>query len=153
MSKELLPERILSRLEFVTESGCLIWTGGENGCGYGTVWLNKKRRYVHRLLYECFVGEIPSGMEIDHLCRVRCCANPLHLHAVTSRQNTLLGIGPAALNASKVSCKEGHALTPDNIYLRYGRTGNEERGCRICTLKWNRQYKAKRRARDAGNDN
>lgn len=35
--------------------------------GYVTVTLNGKQYYLHRLLWETFVGEIPDGYEIDHI--------------------------------------------------------------------------------------
>lgn len=43
--------------------------------------------YVHRLVYETFIGEIPLGLEIDHLNTVRsdnCLAN---LRCVTRKEN------------------------------------------------------------------
>jgi hypothetical protein len=36
-------------------------------------------RGAHRVSYEHYVGPIPKGLEIDHLCRVRHCVNPAHL--------------------------------------------------------------------------
>jgi hypothetical protein len=34
-------------------------------------------------------GPIPDGLQLDHLCRVRCCVNPNHLEPVTAKENTL----------------------------------------------------------------
>lgn len=48
--------------------------------------------YAHRLSYELFVGPIPDGYELDHLCRNRGCVNPAHLEAVTHRVNVLRGL-------------------------------------------------------------
>ena len=43
--------------------------------------------YVHRLVYETFIGEIPLGLEIDHLNTVRSdnCLN--NLRCVTRKEN------------------------------------------------------------------
>lgn len=50
-----------------------------------------RRVMVHRVSYETFIGPIPKGLEIDHLCRVKVCANPEHLEAVTHQENVRRG--------------------------------------------------------------
>ena len=63
---------------------------GKNG--YPMVYLyngvgQRKRFYLHRLVYETFIGEIPPKYEIDHLDGVRenCCVS--NLRAVTHKEN------------------------------------------------------------------
>lgn len=89
----------------ITPGGCLLWTG-ENVSpeGYGRTgeW------YVHRLMYEEFVGPIPRRLQIDHLCRVRLCCSPAHLEAVTQRENILRGESACARHARKTTCINGH---------------------------------------------
>ncbi len=41
----------------------------------------------HRFAYAAFVGEIPDGTEIDHLCRDRACVKPDHLELVSRSEN------------------------------------------------------------------
>lgn len=87
--------------------------------------------YAHRLSYELHKGEIPEGLEIDHLCRNRWCVNPDHLEAVTRRENIMRGDGPkklGELNSKKTHCKHGHPFDKENT--RYRPTGG--RSCRIC---------------------
>lgn len=68
-------------------SGCWLWAGADNGVGYGKF----RGKYAHRVSYEMRHGSIPTGLHIDHLCRVRCCVNPDHLEPVTNKENAQRG--------------------------------------------------------------
>jgi hypothetical protein len=68
------------------------------------------RTLGHRLTYSQYRGDVPAGLELDHLCRVRACVNPWHLEAVTHRENVLRGESVAAENAMRSQCKYGHAF-------------------------------------------
>lgn len=133
---ELLAERILARIR-VEDRGyrtaCWVWPGMKND-GYGRIFVpgtnRRRRKLTHRVLFEFFVGEIPAHLEIDHLCRQHDCCNPDHLDVVTSRENTLRGLGPevcGARNRSKTHCKHGHAFTPENT-----RRSQRGRECKAC---------------------
>ncbi len=50
---------------------CWIWRRQPNVGGYGVFYHDKVQRYAHRASYELFVGPIPEGHQLDHLCRVR----------------------------------------------------------------------------------
>jgi hypothetical protein len=123
----------------VTESGCWLWIAALNDKGYGQLSTGKKVEYAHRLSFEWFKGAIPYSMEIDHLCRVRCCVNPDHLEAVTRRQNQHRGIGFAGLNARKVACLNGHAFTPENTYY-YRIPSGRGRMCLACAKARRQRY-------------
>ena len=112
----------LQRIRF-DPSGCWVWTGGTKGPGYGCY----KRGYAHRVSYQVFVGEIPEGKVMDHLCRNRICVNPDHLEPVTMGENTKRGTSPPAVNATKTHCLRGHELSGENLFMAQGR-----RHCRQC---------------------
>lgn len=109
---------------------CWNWVGSTTPDGYGRAVVDGTRWWAHRYAYTTIIGEIPSGLVIDHLCRNRACCNPAHLEPVTHRENVLRGVGVTALNAVKTHCKRGHELTPENVYLAPSRPN--ERKCREC---------------------
>ena len=132
-------ERFLENVE-PGANGCIEWTGGLNGVGYGQFYRGKKipgtkspgdtgKGYAHRWSYEHYVGPIPEGLHIDHLCRNRKCVNPEHLEPVTVRENLLRGIGPSAKHAKKTHCPAGHEYAGDNLYVH---PVKRMRVCRAC---------------------
>jgi hypothetical protein len=121
----------LERFEANTQKTetCWLWTARLNASGYGTFGVNGKRStLVHRWSFENFVGPIPDGLVIDHLCRVRNCVNPDHLEAVTQRENILRGVSRVAMHAKQTHCLRGHLLAGDNLRL----LASGERACRSC---------------------
>lgn len=56
---------------------------------------------AHRFAYTEMVAEIPEGLDLDHLCRVRACVNPYHLEPVTRRVNLLRGAASRRLEMEK----------------------------------------------------
>ena len=69
------------------ETPCHVWTGWLNNCGYPTMTHHGRTARSHRVAYEHFVGAIPDGLDLDHLCGVKACVNPEHLEPVTHREN------------------------------------------------------------------
>lgn len=82
--------------------GCLIWSRGVNQHEYGVISLAGKAILAHRLSYETFVGPIPKGKIIDHICGTRSCIEPSHLRVVTRGQNSQyrpgMAMNPRALS-------------------------------------------------------
>lgn len=113
---------------------CWIWTGHIGDAGYGRIYYDRKLHYTHRLAYECFVGTIPDGLHIDHLCRNRACCNPFHLEAVTPQENVLRGVSPGARNRRSPICLYGHS------YAIYGTIRSGRLVCRHCRNTYMRLY-------------
>ena len=108
---------------------CWVWTGATTRRrGYGRIRVGGgEKMLAHRLAYEWFVGPIPEGLVLDHLCRNPRCCNPQHLEAVDHRENCLRGTSPWAQNARKTHCANGHEFTPENTRISRG-----ARDCRAC---------------------
>ncbi len=70
---------------------CWIWHGAKQPNGYGVVNREGRTHRAHRWIYERFRQPVPSGMDLDHLCRQRDCVNPLHLEPVSRGVNLRRG--------------------------------------------------------------
>lgn len=126
-------------------SGCLLWLGVVNQFGYGRLRRKEVSGVVHRLAYELTKGPVPPGLELDHLCRVRCCINPDHLEPVPKIVNVRRGMAGTSTRQrtlARTHCPKGHPYSGDNLFQRKG-TGFRE--CRICMRERLRQQRAKAR--------
>ena len=77
----------------VRTEDCWLWIGARTRAGYGIFTANYVNAYAHRWMYERYIGPIPDGLDLDHLCRVRHCCNPGHLEPVTRKINLNRGAG------------------------------------------------------------
>ena len=92
--------RFWSKVDKTNE--CWNWLGTEHSAGYGKFSIDGKYHYAHRVSYEKLVGEIPPGMEINHICHNRKCVNPDHLRVTTPKQNNENHQGPKADSVTRV---------------------------------------------------
>lgn len=120
-------ERFWEKVMPEPNSGCWLWMAASDKHGYGRLGSGSKLVLAHRFSYELHNGPIPSGLQLDHLCRVPACVNPAHLEPVTPGENVRRG-NAGKYNADKTHCKRGHPLSGGN--LRIETTGS--RRCRAC---------------------
>lgn len=115
---------------------CWVWRHRLNNKGYGYTGVKGfGTQQVHRVSYSAYVGAIPGGLHLDHLCRVRSCCNPAHLEPVTPKEN-LARARPYRKSRRASHCMRGHPLTDDN------RTAKG--ACRICTNAYAKEFRRKR---------
>lgn len=113
-------------------ASCFEWTAYRNADGYGIF----AGVGAHLWAYRHFIGPVPDGCELDHLCSNRACVRLDHLDPVPHRENVLRGNGLAAQQARQTHCKHGHEFTPENTRVR----ANRKRDCLTCE----REYNARR---------
>jgi hypothetical protein len=131
-------DRVADRVK-VDANGCWLWQGCRNPSGYGQIRVDRRNRLVHRVTYEHFVGPIPEGFELDHLCCTRACCNPDHLEPVTRREN----VHRSDAMVLRLVCASGHDLSdPANVMYM-----SRQRRCRPCFVAYKRQWRTSRRSK------
>ena len=125
-------ERVWSHVRWYSTNAnvlgdCAICDYDNSHNGHTRFSVNGQRIYVYRWTYEQYVGPIPKGRELDHLCHNPACVNPLHLEPVTHKVNMQRG----DRNTSITSCPYGHEYTFENTYICRPKT-QPGRMCRAC---------------------
>jgi hypothetical protein len=99
--------------------------------GHLYIAIDRRVRYIHRLVIEAFVGPQPPGMECCHLNGDASDNRPENLRWGTRSDNmrdkVLHGTDH---NASKTHCPRGHVLAAPNLVARPG--PRRRRGCLAC---------------------
>lgn len=90
--------RIIDNCQINKDTHCWGWQGANSGegngagRGYGRISIDSHTSAVHRVMWSCVHGYLPSKKQIDHTCNNRICCNPDHLKMVTHKQNHKLRV-------------------------------------------------------------
>lgn len=125
-------EKLAGKYKVNPSTDCWVWTASLNSAGYGRLreHPSNKTLLAHRVSYEAFVGPIADGLVLDHLCRNRACINPVHLEAVSFKENVRRG------GAVKTHCPQGHAYDETNT----GKGNGGSKRCLTCHRERQRAY-------------
>lgn len=127
-----IPASRWRRVEPCPATGCWLWTGKTATNGYGVIVASPGKGGAHRYFYQTLIGDVAKGLDLDHLCRVRCCVNPYHLEPVTRSVNLKRGANGDVIRsrmALVVACPSGHPYDEANTYYR---PGTRQRDCLTC---------------------
>jgi hypothetical protein len=139
-------ERFWSKVRPAPADECWMWTASLNTGGYGQFAYRGRPLRAHRVAYELLICDIPAGLQLDHLCRVRPCVNPWHLEPVTNDVNMARGELRSYVHPVKTHCKHGHELSGDNVR----RDPDGHRRCRTCERRDSLAGYYRRKARAGG---
>jgi len=119
-TKQIEIQNFERKIEFDLLTFCWNWTGHIIRKGYGYFHFDNKNGLAHRFAYKYWKGEIPKGLEIDHLCNNKKCVNPTHLEAVSHAENMRRAILPKGIYSSegkKTHCPSGHEYNEKNTRI------------------------------------
>lgn len=97
------------------ETECWEWRGTRNAHGYGVAHYKCRTIAAHRAAYECWVGPLVKGMQINHKCDNPLCINPSHLYQGTQKQNVADMITRNRINRKGVHCNGPRKLNDDQV--------------------------------------
>jgi len=124
--KEPAALRFIRFFSWGPKENCWLWTGarhGRPGKLYGRFSENRENVMAHNYSYRLFVGDIPKGYEVHHLCEIPLCVNPYHLQLLTKSEHSSIPRTP-----KKEFCHRGHRMVGWNVIVM--KSGS--RACRQC---------------------
>ena len=134
----------MSRVIPEPNSGCWLWMGHVVNGGYGTVYINRKKRVrATRWIMAYLFGPFDDALLVCHKCDNPPCVNPHHLFLGTMKDNIQDASRKKRLsnkganhpwNKGLSHCRKGHEFTPENTKITGGK--RVQRVCRTCLRIW-----------------
>ena len=131
------------------EDACHLWTAQLDKNTYGQFTIHKVGKFqAHRLAYEMYVGPIPAGKVVMHICDRPRCVNPAHLRLGTHADNIqdMISKGRGRWQnygdgcPTETHCRHGHEWA-NNTYI----TPSGRRQCRKCNLVNAKKYQSRKK--------
>jgi hypothetical protein len=148
-----IPERVALRAVTnvdVQPDGCWISRYSVASHGYSQIGWNKPGdradRHVvlgHRAAWVSVNGQVPLGMTIDHICKVRRCVNPDHLRLLPNYENARRTHGR---DWPMGYCANGHDSTHLETATRASAAGGTSTRCKTCTQASRQRYQDRKKA-------
>ena len=151
-----VPERVAQRAVTnadVQDDGCWLSRYSIGSHGYAQIgWQDRGKVTMvlaHRAAWVAENGQVPLGMTLDHVCKVRRCVNPAHLRLLPNRENA------RRINGEDFplgGCRKGHPNTELVPITRRNKAGERRTGltCGVCMkesrARWVAANPEKRRA-------
>lgn len=129
--------------------GCLISRYSLGSHGYAQIgwWDSGRSRMVlaHRAAWTAVHGQVPAGMTLDHICKVRRCVNPEHLRLLSNLENARRTNGQ---DWPVGTCRNGHPDTERVIVTRRSKSGEAREGstCGVCVREAQARYRQSMKA-------
>lgn len=128
-----------------SEGGCIVWTLSADKDGYGRLNLPRsefgkvRETGAHRAAWLALKGDIPEGLQIDHLCYNTLCVNVKHMELVTIQVNLerRLRAGRRRITPLSTGCAT-HGLSDGSV--KVDRRGYSRYVCRACRRDYMREY-------------
>src|SRR5699024_6441302 len=99
----------------------------------------QRQTRAHRAAWLALKGDIPEGLQIDHLCYNTLCVNVKHMELVTQQENLKRRrrAGRRRITPLSTGCAT-HGLSDGSV--KVDRRGYSRYVCRVCRRDYMREY-------------
>lgn len=80
-------QKSLKPIEYIKDGECFICVSHAKSGNYFKIKRNGEALDLHVWIHKAYIGEVPKGMVVRHLCNNSKCINPKHLKVGTYAEN------------------------------------------------------------------